>query len=189
MSARPSESAPFVVWFTGLSGAGKSTLALRVEAELRARGLPAFHLDGDELRQGLNRDLGYDDDARVESIRRIAEVTRLLYRAGHVVLVAAISPFAAGRAEARQLVAPGAFVEVFVDAPLAVAEQRDPKGLYQRARAGQLAHFTGIDAPYEAPEHPEIRVDTARLGPDEAAAAVVAHLVARGLATASAGLS
>ncbi len=174
--------APFVVWFTGLSGAGKSTLAGLVEEALGARDLPVFHLDGDELRRGLNGDLGYDDDARVESIRRIAEVTRILYRAGHVVLVAAISPFAAGRREARALVPAGRFVEVFVDAPLAVAESRDPKGLYQRARAGQIPHFTGIDAPYEAPVDPEVHVDTGVLGPTEAAAVVLDFLEARGLA-------
>ncbi len=171
---------PFVIWFTGLSGSGKSTLASIVEERLRTFGLPVHNLDGDALRRGINRDLGYDDHARDESIRRIGEVTRILVDAGHVVLVAAISPFESGRRRARELVEPGRFVEVFLDVPIEVAEARDPKGLYRRARAGQLENFTGIDSPYEAPASPEVHVD-ASLSPLEAADLVVGTLASIGL--------
>jgi bifunctional enzyme CysN/CysC len=170
---------PCVVWFTGLSGAGKSTIADLVEKALHADGRNTFLLDGDNVRHGLNSDLGFTDADRVENIRRIAQVAALMVDAGLIVLVSFISPFQAERALARDLVADDEFCEVFVDTPLAVAEQRDPKGLYARARRGELANFTGIDSPYEPPEDPEIRLDTTALSPEEAAGAVIAGL--RGL--------
>ncbi|MCS7483547.1 adenylyl-sulfate kinase [Umezawaea endophytica] len=170
---------PCVVWFTGLSGSGKSTIADLVERILHAEGRNTFLLDGDNVRNGLNRDLGFTDADRVENIRRIAEVAALMVDAGLIVLVSFISPFRTERALARDLVAEGEFCEVFVDTPLAVAEQRDPKGLYAKARRGELANFTGIDSPYEPPESPDVRLDTTALTPVEAARAVVAGL--RGL--------
>ena len=173
---------PCVVWFTGLSGAGKSTIANLVERKLHAMGLHTFLLDGDNVRHGLNKDLGFTEADRVENIRRVAEVARLMVDAGLIVLVSFISPFRAERRLARSLVADGEFCEVFVDAPLEVAEQRDRKGLYKKARRGELKNFTGIDSPYEPPEHPEIRIDTTALAPGDAADAVVAHLSRRGIA-------
>lgn len=149
-----------VLWFTGLSGSGKSTLANAVERRLFALGRHTYLLDGDNLRHGLNKDLGFTEADRVENIRRAAEVARLMVDAGLVVLAAFISPFRAERRAARQRFAPGEFMEVFVDAPLAIAEDRDPKGLYKKARAGSLRNFTGVDSPYETPEAPELRVDT-----------------------------
>ena len=172
---------PCVLWFTGLSGAGKSTIANLVEQRLHALGQHTYLLDGDNVRHGLNRDLGFSDAARAENIRRVAEVAKLMVDAGLIVLTAFISPFRAERDLARHLLAEGEFVEVFVDAPLAVAEQRDVKGLYRKARRGELKGFTGIDAPYEAPEHPELRLDTSRGTADMAADAVVALLLARGM--------
>ena len=151
---------PRCLWFTGLSGAGKSTIANRVEQQLHARGLHAYILDGDNLRHGLNRDLGFTDADRVENIRRVAEVAKLMVDAGLIVLVSFISPFRAEREAARALFAPGEFAEVFVDTALAEAECRDVKGLYAKARAGQLPNFTGIDSPYEAPSTPELHLDT-----------------------------
>jgi adenylyl-sulfate kinase len=148
------------LWLTGLSGAGKSTLAQMLVPRLRARGWPACSVDGDVLRHGLSRDLGFSDADRSENIRRAAEVARLLVDQGVFVVVSLISPFRADRALARSLFAPGRFAEVFVDAPLAVCEQRDPKGLYARARRGQLPGMTGIDSAYEAPEHPELHLRT-----------------------------
>jgi bifunctional enzyme CysN/CysC len=173
---------PCVVWFTGLSGAGKSTIANLVERKLHAMGLHTFLLDGDNVRHGLNKDLGFTEADRVENIRRVAEVARLMVDAGLIVLVSFISPFRAERRLARALVADGEFCEVFVDAPLEVAEQRDRKGLYKKARRGELKNFTGIDSPYEPPEHPEIRIDTTALAPSDAADAIVAHLSRRGIA-------
>ncbi|GGU32823.1 hypothetical protein GCM10010178_26380 [Lentzea flava] len=167
---------PCVVWLTGLSGAGKSTIADLVEKALHADGRHTFLLDGDNVRHGLNSDLGFSDADRVENIRRIAEVAALMVDAGLIVLVSFISPFRAERALARELVAENEFCEVFVDTPLEVAEQRDPKGLYARARRGELPNFTGIDSPYEPPENPEIRLDTTALSPEQAAEAVVAGL-------------
>ena len=172
---------PFVIWFTGISGAGKSTIALIVEERLRSQGLLVHNLDGDALRNGLNRDLGFDDADRVENIRRVGELARLFNNVGMTVLVAAISPFRAGRDGARELVAPGRFVEVHVDTPLDVAEARDVKGLYKRARSGQLPHFTGIDSPYEAPLHPEVRIDTSFETAEDAADEVIRVLRAMGL--------
>jgi bifunctional enzyme CysN/CysC len=171
----------FVVWFTGVSGAGKSTIAGVVDARLRALGIELFSLDGDLIRRGLNRDLGYSDADRVESIRRISEVTRLFVSAGTPVIVAAISPFREGRAHARSLVPEGRFVEVHVDTPLSVAEQRDTKGLYRLAREGRLPNFTGIDSPYEAPERPEVRIDSTAVSPEQAGDLVLGVLKAMNL--------
>ena len=161
-----------VVWLTGLSGAGKSTIANIVEQKLHAMGRHTYLLDGDNVRHGLNRDLGFTDADRVENIRRVAEVAKLMVDAGIIVIASFISPFKAECQMARELVADNEFIEVFVDSTLAVAEQRDTKGLYAKARRGELAHFTGIDSPYEAPEAPELRIDTSRshtadIGADE----------------------
>jgi bifunctional enzyme CysN/CysC len=172
---------PCIVWFTGLSGAGKSTIANLVEKRLHAAGVHTYLLDGDNVRHGLNRDLGFTEADRVENIRRVAEVARLMVDAGLVVLVAFISPFRAERRLARSLVRPGEFLEVFVDTPLAEAERRDPKGLYRKARRGELANFTGIDSPYEAPEAAEVRVDTTATAPAEAARTIVEALASRGV--------
>ncbi|KAF1687335.1 adenylyl-sulfate kinase [Pseudoxanthomonas broegbernensis] len=159
--ARIKGQAPKVLWFTGLSGAGKSTIANLVDKRLHALGYHTFVLDGDNVRHGLNRDLGFTDEDRVENIRRVAEVARLMADAGLIVLVSFISPFRAERRMARELFAEGEFVEVFVDVPLEVAEGRDVKGLYRKARAGLIPNFTGIDSPYEAPERPEVHLDAA----------------------------
>ena len=167
---------PLVLWFTGLSGAGKSTVADRVEQRLNAEGLHTVLLDGDNVRHGLNRDLGFTDADRVENIRRVAEVARLMTDAGLIVLVSFISPFRDERRMARERMEPREFVEIFVDAPLAVAEARDVKGLYAKARAGKLANFTGIDSAYEPPENPEIRIDATACSPDEAADQVLAFV-------------
>jgi len=172
---------PCVVWFTGLSGAGKSTIANLVEKKLHALGRHTYLLDGDNVRHGLNKDLGFTEADRVENIRRVAEVARLMVEAGLIVLVSFISPFRAERRMARELVAAGEFHEVFVDTPLGVAEQRDTKGLYKKARRGELKNFTGIDSPYERPEHPEISIDTTRMSPEAAAEHIVAHLGAMGI--------
>jgi bifunctional enzyme CysN/CysC len=172
---------PCVVWFTGLSGAGKSTIAEILHRRLTAAGCHAYVLDGDDVRRGLNRDLGYTARDRAENIRRIAEVARLMADARLVVLVAAISPFRADRRAARALMPAGTFIEVFVDTPLAVAETRDPKGLYRKARRGELPDFTGIDSPYELPESPELRVDTVALTAEQAADAVFQRLQAAGI--------
>jgi bifunctional enzyme CysN/CysC len=165
-----------VVWFTGLSGAGKSTIADLVEQRLHRDGRHTFVLDGDNVRHGLNKDLGFTDADRVENVRRVAEVAGLMVQAGLIVLVSFISPFRAERALARGIVAEDEFCEVFVDTPLAVAERRDPKGLYAKARRGELPNFTGIDSPYERPEHPELRIDTTELSPAAAADRVLARL-------------
>jgi bifunctional enzyme CysN/CysC len=167
---------PAVVWFTGLSGAGKSTVANALESQLHAFGCHTVLLDGDNVRHGLNRDLGFTDADRVENIRRVAEVARLMADAGLIVLVSFISPFRAERASARALAGENEFVEVYVDTPLDVAEQRDPKGLYAKARAGELPHFTGIDSPYEPPESPEVRVDVVTGTVPQAVAQITAHL-------------
>lgn len=172
---------PAVVWFTGLSGAGKSTVANLVEKKLAALGRHTYLLDGDNVRHGLNRDLGFTDADRVENIRRIGEVAGLMVDAGLIVLTAFISPFRAERALARSFVGEGEFVEVHVDTPLTIAEERDPKGLYKKARRGELANFTGIDSPYEPPETPELLVDTSQLSAEQAAERVVSELRKRGL--------
>ena len=152
----------YVLWFTGLSGAGKSTLAQAVERELHEQGIRTYILDGDILRTGLNADLGFSPDDRRENIRRVGHVSRVLTDAGVVVLVALISPFREDRAIVRQLFRPGDFVELFVDCPIDVCEERDPKGLYKKALAGLIPEFTGISSPYEAPERPEIHLRTDR---------------------------
>ena len=167
---------PKLLWFTGLSGSGKSTIANLVEKKLYAAGRHSFLLDGDNVRHGLNRDLGFTDADRIENIRRVGEVAKLMTDAGLIVLTAFISPFRAERQMVRELFAEGDFIEVHVDTPLAVAETRDPKGLYKKARAGQLANFTGIDSPYEPPESPELRIDTSSMSAEEAADAIVALL-------------
>jgi bifunctional enzyme CysN/CysC len=168
-----------VVWLTGLSGAGKSTIANLVEKRLHALGRHTYLLDGDNVRHGLNKNLGFTEEDRVENIRRVAEVAKLMVDAGLIVLTAFISPFRAERRLAREILEGDEFIEVFVDTPLAVAEQRDVKGLYAKARAGQLKNFTGIDSPYEAPEAPELRIDTTTMTPVEAAERIVEWLEGR----------
>lgn len=153
---------PCLVWFTGLSGSGKSTIANATDLALVERGYHTFLLDGDNVRHGLNRDLGFSDADRVENIRRIGEVSRLFVDAGLIVLSAFISPFKEDRNMVRRLFPAAAFIEVFMDTPLAVCESRDPKGLYAKARAGQIPNFTGIDSVYESPERPELCLDTSR---------------------------
>ena len=172
---------PCVLWFTGLSAAGKSTIANLVERMLHANGFHTYLLDGDNVRHGLNKDLGFTAEDRVENIRRVAEVAKLMVDAGLIVLVAFISPFRSERRMARQLVDENEFLEVFVDAPLAVLEKRDPKGLYRKARRGELKNFTGIDSPYEPPEHAEIRIDTTEGTPETAAELVIAALQQRSI--------
>ncbi|MFI4869068.1 MAG: sulfate adenylyltransferase subunit CysN [Steroidobacterales bacterium] len=170
-----------VLWFTGLSGAGKSTIANLVEKKLFGMGRHTYLLDGDNIRHGINRDLGFTDADRVENIRRVGEVARLMTDAGLIVLVSFISPFRSERRLARSLLGPGEFFEIFVDTPLEIAEARDPKGLYRKARAGKIRNFTGIDSPYESPENPEIRIDTARVSAEQAAEQVIAQLRAAGM--------
>jgi bifunctional enzyme CysN/CysC len=179
--ARQKRQTACVLWLTGLSGAGKSTIANRVEKKLTAEGHHTYLLDGDNVRHGLNKDLGFTAQDRVENIRRVAEVVKLMVDAGLIVLVSFISPFRAERRMARALFEPGEFFEVFVDTPLAEAERRDVKGLYRKARLGELKNFTGIDSPYEPPEHPEIQIDTSNVGPEEAAEQIVARLAAAGI--------
>ncbi|HEY0332139.1 MAG TPA: sulfate adenylyltransferase subunit CysN [Stenotrophomonas sp.] len=174
--ARIKGQAPKVLWFTGLSGAGKSTIANLVDRRLHALGYHTFILDGDNVRHGLNRDLGFTDEDRVENIRRVAEVARLMADAGLIVLVSFISPFRAERRMARERFGPDEFVEVFVDVPLAVAESRDVKGLYRKARAGQIPNFTGIDSPYEPPEAPELHLHADGDNVQALAEQVLAHL-------------
>jgi bifunctional enzyme CysN/CysC len=176
-----SHQKPCILWFTGLSGAGKSTIANLVEKKLHSDGRHTYLLDGDNVRHGLNKDLGFTDEDRVENIRRVAEVARLMVDAGLIVMVSFISPFRSERRMARGLVDAGEFVEVFVDTPLQQAEARDAKGLYKKARRGELKNFTGIDSPYEAPEDPEIRLDTTLLAPEAAASRVIAYLREAGI--------
>jgi bifunctional enzyme CysN/CysC len=175
--ARLKHQRPRLLWFTGLSGAGKSSIANLVQKKLYALGKHSFLLDGDNIRHGLNKDLGFTDADRVENIRRIGEVARLMTDAGLIVLTAFISPFRAERRMVRGMSQPGEFIEIYVETSLAVAEQRDVKGLYKKARAGELKHFTGIDSPYEPPEHPEIRVDTENTSADRAAEEIVAYVL------------
>jgi len=175
--ARLKHQRPRLLWFTGLSGAGKSSIANLVQKKLYALGKHSFLLDGDNIRHGLNKDLGFTDADRVENIRRIGEVARLMTDAGLIVLTAFISPFRAERRMVRGMSQPGEFIEIYVETSLAVAEQRDVKGLYKKARAGELKHFTGIDSPYEPPEHPEIRVNTENTSADVAAEEIVAYVL------------
>jgi bifunctional enzyme CysN/CysC len=168
---------PAVLWFTGLSGAGKSTIANLVEKKLVRMNRHTFLLDGDNVRHGLNKDLGFTDADRVENIRRVGEVAKLMTDAGLIVLTAFISPFRSERQMVREMMQPGEFIEIFIDTPLADAEKRDVKGLYKKARAGQLANFTGIDSPYEAPLDAEIRIDTTQVTPEEAADLIIERLI------------
>ena len=170
---------PCLLWFTGLSGSGKSTIANALDVALHNRGYHTFLLDGDNVRYGLCNDLGFSDEGRVENIRRIGEVSKLFADAGLIVLSAFISPFTSDRRLVRKLFPAGEFIEVFMDAPLETCESRDPKGLYQKARAGEIKHFTGIDSPYEAPTHPELRLDTSHMSVDDCVDALIAYLLER----------
>ncbi|WP_448119219.1 sulfate adenylyltransferase subunit CysN [Pseudomonas serbica] len=171
---------PVLLWFTGLSGAGKSAIANLLETRLYARGRHTYLLDGDNVRHGLNRDLGFTDADRVENIRRVAEVSKLFVDAGMIVLTAFISPFRSEREMARGLLQDGEFIEIFVDTPLAVAEERDPKGLYKKVRRGELKNFTGIDSPYEVPSKPDIHIQTSKLTPEGAVDRIIEVLTERG---------
>jgi bifunctional enzyme CysN/CysC len=179
--ARLNAQKPALLWFTGLSGAGKSTIADNLERKLHALGKHTFVLDGDNVRHGLNRDLGFTEGDRVENIRRVAEVAKLFVDAGLITLVAFISPFRAEREMARDLVAPGEFIEVFVDTPLAACEQRDPKGLYKKARRGELRNFTGLDSPYEPPLNPELTLDALKESPGDLADRIIDFMQKRGM--------
>jgi bifunctional enzyme CysN/CysC len=170
---------PAVLWFTGLSGAGKSTVANLVEAALHARGVHTILLDGDNVRHGLNKDLGFTETDRVENIRRIGEVAKLMTDAGLVVLCSFISPFRAERLMVRELIEQGEFIEVFVDTPIEQCIERDPKGLYRRAIAGEIKNFTGIDQPYEVPENPELHLRAGEASPAALADEVVEVLARR----------
>lgn len=171
---------PVVLWFTGLSGSGKSTVANAVESRLLALGKHSYLLDGDNVRHGLNKDLGFSDGDRVENIRRIGEVAKLFVDSGMIVLTAFISPFTADRRQVRDLLDDGQFLEVFIDTPLAVCEQRDPKGLYKKARAGEIKHFTGIDSDYQAPVNAEIHIETANQSVAQCAEQVIQRLIELG---------
>ena len=168
---------PAVLWFTGLSGAGKSTIARAIEVRLHQDGCHTFLLDGDQVRRRLNADLGFDAQSRHENNRRVAEVAALFADAGLIVIVALISPFRKDREAARATVGAERFIEVFVDTPLDVCEQRDPRGLYRKARRGEIPEFTGIDSPYEPPQSPELRVDTQKVSVDAAAETIYRYLV------------
>ena len=171
---------PCILWFTGLSGAGKSTVANALEQALYGRGYHTYLLDGDNVRHGLNQNLGFSPEDREENIRRIGEVAKLFVDGGTIVLTAFISPYRRDREQVRQLVDEGEFIEVFVDTPLDVCEDRDPKGLYKKARAGEIKGFTGIDDPYEAPDHPEITLRTDRDSIEKSVVQVLDELAARG---------
>ncbi|MCK8077201.1 adenylyl-sulfate kinase [Vibrio sp. 1CM2L] len=171
---------PAVLWFTGLSGSGKSTVSNAVEAKLMALGKHSYLLDGDNVRHGLNNDLGFSDEDRIENIRRIGEVAKLFVDSGTLVLTAFISPFISDRQQVRDLLGEQQFLEVFIDTPLEVCESRDPKGLYKKARKGEIKHFTGIDSEYQAPVNPEIHVQTAGKSIEECGEQVVEVLLERG---------
>ncbi|MBI3901606.1 MAG: adenylyl-sulfate kinase [Nitrosomonadales bacterium] len=178
--ARQNGQRPFALWLTGLSGSGKSTLAGAIEDILYEQGCRCYLLDGDNVRHGLNRDLGFGDADRVENIRRIGEVSKLMLDAGLIVIAAFISPFRADRDMVRAMLEPTEFIELHLDVPLHVCEQRDPKGIYKKARAGEIRNFTGISSPYEAPLHPEISMNSATLTVEEEAMQVIGYLVERG---------
>lgn len=173
--------APFLLWFTGLSGSGKSTIANALDVALHERGYHTFVLDGDNVRHGLSRDLGFSADDRSENIRRLGEVCKLFLDAGLIVMSAFISPFERDREWARERVGDRCFVEVFMDTPLKVCEQRDPKGLYRQARSGEMTGLTGIDSPYEPPAEPDVRLDTSRQSIAACVEQVIDHLEQRGL--------
>ena len=175
--ARLKNQKPAVLWFTGLSGAGKSTIANLVEKKLVRMNRHTFLLDGDNVRHGLNKDLGFTQADRIENIRRVGEVAKLMMDAGLIVITAFISPFRSEREMVRKMMAPGEFIEIFIDTAIEDAEQRDVKGLYKKARSGELKNFTGIDSPYESPENPEIRIDTAKMTPEQAADLIVERLI------------
>lgn len=172
---------PCLLWFTGLSGSGKSTIANALDVALHKRGYHTFLLDGDNVRHGLCKDLGFSDDDREENIRRVGEVCKLFADAGLIVMSAFISPFTSDRRMVRKLFPAGEFIEVFMDTPLETCEERDPKGLYRKARSGEIKQFTGIDSPYEVPSHPEIRLDTSRFSVDECVESLIAYLLEREL--------
>lgn len=172
---------PCMLWFTGLSGSGKSTIANALDVALHERGYHTFLLDGDNVRHGLCNDLGFSDAGRVENIRRIGEVSKLFADSGLIVLSAFISPFTSDRRMVRKLFPAGEFIEVFMDTPLDTCEERDPKGLYRKARAGEIKSFTGIDSPYEVPPHPEVCLDTSTMSVDECVELLVTHLARNGL--------
>lgn len=171
---------PALLWYTGLSGSGKSTVANAVDALLFKLGCHSYLLDGDNVRHGLNGDLGFSDEARIENIRRISEVAKLFLDAGLIVSTAFISPFASDRALAKAKLEEGEFIEVFIDTPISVCEQRDPKGLYKKARAGEIKDFTGIDSTYDVPTLPEIHVKTAEQSVEQCAEQIVAYLISKG---------
>ncbi|BBG65187.1 adenylylsulfate kinase [Hydrogenimonas sp.] len=171
---------PCILWFTGLSGSGKSTIANAVEGRLYEMGKHTYLLDGDNIRHGLNRELGFSDEDRVENIRRIGEVCKLFVDSGIIVLSAFISPFRSDREKVRRLVEEDEFVEIYVDVPLEVCESRDPKGLYKKARKGEIGDFTGISSPYEAPENPEIRLSAHQQSVEESVDQIIEYLKERG---------
>ncbi len=171
----------YVVWLTGLSGSGKSTIASLLEKQLISGGYLAYVLDGDNVRHGLNRDLGFTEEDRTENIRRIGEVAALFASAGVIVISSFISPYIAGRHAARQTVGNNMFVEVFLDTPLNECEKRDPKGLYRKARAGEISNFTGVDAPYENPEDPELILETHKLSPSQSVEIIKNYLKSKGV--------
>ncbi len=178
--AKLKNQTPCLLWYTGLSGSGKSTVANAVDALLFKLGCHSYLLDGDNVRHGLNGDLGFSDEARIENIRRISEVSKLFLDAGLIVSTAFISPFKQDRASARAKLAHGEFIEVYIDTPISICEQRDPKGLYKKARAGEIKDFTGIDSNYDAPENPEIHVKTAEQSIQACAEQIVDYLVKQG---------
>ncbi len=172
---------PCLLWFTGLSGSGKSTIANALDVALHKRGYHTFLLDGDNVRHGLCSDLGFSDDDREENIRRVGEVCKLFADAGLIVMSAFISPFTSDRRMVRKLFPAGEFIEVFMDTPLETCEERDPKGLYRKARSGEIKHFTGIDSPYEIPSHPELRLDTSTMSVETCVDTLIAYLLEREL--------
>lgn len=178
--AAQNQQKPLAIWFTGLSGSGKSTLAGLLEQKLQSENKHTYLLDGDNVRHGLCGDLGFSDKDRVENIRRISEVVKLFVDAGQIVLTAFISPFKTDREFCRNLLENSEFVEVFVDVPLEICEQRDPKGLYKKARAGDIKHFTGIDSPYEAPESPEVHLKVTSETPEQLTELIFEQLSAKG---------